>query len=315
MPQQTTSKELGFGTHASLGGQRLMNRNGSANVKRIGGPFVSASDVFHQLTTMTWGSFLLLVLTGYLVANILFAFGYYFAGIEHLNIQPSGSFFTDYLECFFFSTQCFTTIGFGRVNPQGISSNVLASIEGLVGLLSLAMATGLLYGRFSRPRAHLLHSDNILIAPYRENLNAVMFRIASTRRHSILIDNNVSLSLGYNYEDNGNTKRRFFFLNLELDKINFLSSSWTLVHPITEDSPLWGMNYETLIKSRAEFMVLFKALEETTSQTVLERFSYFVDEIVWGAKFESMIGTLPDGKPSLNLNLLNSWKEAALNNF
>jgi inward rectifier potassium channel len=262
---------------------------------------------------MTWQRFLALVLCGYLIANILFAFGYMAAGIEHLNIQPSGSYWQDYLECFFFSTQCFTTIGFGRVNPQGITSNILASLEGLVGLLSLAMATGLLYGRFSRPRAHLLHSDNLLFAPYRENLNAVMFRIASTRRHSILIDNSVSLSFGYNYEENGTTKRRFFFLNLELDKINFLSSSWTLVHPITEDSPLWGMDYEAFMKSRGEFMILFKALEETTSQTVLERFSYFVDEVVWGAKFDSMIGTTSDGKPTLNLHLLNSWKETSLN--
>ncbi len=313
MEKQTNSKELGFGTQASFGGQRLMNQDGSANVKRIGGPFISASDVFHQLTTMSWGRFLLLVLCGYLIANILFAFGYFWAGIQHLNITPTGSFLYDYLECFFFSTQCFTTIGFGRVNPQGISSNVLASVEGLVGLLSLAMATGLLYGRFSRPRAHLLHSNHILIAPYRDNKNAVMFRIASTRRHSILIDNSISLSFGYNQMDKGVSKRRFFFLNLELDKINFLSSSWTIVHPITEESPLWGMSHDELINSRAEFMVLFKALEETTSQTVLERFSYFVDEIVWGAKFDSIIGTTAEGKPSLNLNLLNSWKAVAIN--
>lgn len=312
MAKKPTSRELGFGSFGSQRGQRIMNRDGSANVRRIGGPAFSISDNFHRLTTMPWSKFFLLVFAGYMVANLLFAFAYFVSGAEHLGIQPSGNAFHDFLECFFFSTQCFTTIGFGRVNPQGMSSNLLASLEGLIGLLSLAMATGLLYGRFSRPRAHLLHSDNLLIAPYRDNQHAAMFRIASTRKHSLLIENSVSLSVGFNEMENGSIKRRFFILNLEIDKINFLASSWTLVHPINEESPLWGMSWKDIETSRMEFMVLFKAMEETTSQTVLERFSYFVDDIVWAAKFQPMIGTTDGGQPALNLNFLNKWEASPL---
>lgn len=308
------AKELGFGTIASNKGQRLMNRDGSANVRRIGGPSFSVSDTFHRLTTMSWTRFFTLILISYMVANIIFATFYYLAGPQHLGIPVTGNFLHDYLECFFFSTQCFTTIGFGRVNPQGMMSNVLASLEGLVGLMAFAMATGLLYGRFSRPRAHLLHSDNLLIAPYRGDSTAAMFRIASTRKHSLLIENTVSLSVGFNEDENGTVKRRFFVLSLELDKINFLASSWTLVHPINEESPLYGKTWEEIEKGRTEFMVLFKAMEETTSQTVLERFSYFVDDIVNAAKFESMLGTTDDGQPAMNLNMLSKWHPAELPN-
>jgi inward rectifier potassium channel len=193
-----------------------------------------------------------------------------------------------------------------------MGANILASIEGLTGLLSFAVATGLLYGKFSRPRAHLYRSDNILISPYRKDQRGLMFRIASTRRHSMLVDNSVSVSMGINLEDQGHFSRRFYQLNLELDRINFLATSWTLVHPINEDSPLWGRTYEDLVAGRTEFIVLFRAMEETTSQITLERFSYFVDELVWGAKFDPMIGTTEEGQAMLNLNYISNWKHSPL---
>lgn len=284
-----------------------MNQDGSANVHRIGGPTFSASDLFHNLTTMKWSKFMLMILICYTCANFLFATGYYLCGIENIGVQVTGNFWRDFAEAFFFSTQCFTTIGFGRVNPSNMATNVLASLEGLVGLLSLAIATGLLYGRFSRPRAHLIHSKHLLFAPYKENGLAAMFRIASIRKHSILIENTVSVSVGMNREENGILRRRFFVLDLELDKINFMNLSWTIVHPINEASPFWGISYQDLIDSRAEFIILFKAMEETTSQVVIERFSYFVDEFVWGAKFVSAIGTSEDGKAVLNIDMLDDF--------
>lgn len=306
------SKELGFGALAAANGQRLMNADGSANVKRIGGPWLSGSDVFHKLTTMKWQRFLFIILLAYSVANIFFATLYYFSGIEFIGVKPTGVFWRDFLEAFFFSTQCFTTIGFGRVNPMSYSTNIIASIEGLAGLLSLAIATGLLYGRFSRPRAQLIHSREILIAPYQKTGKGIMFRIASTRKHSLLIESSVSVSVGINLEEKGELRRRFFILKLELDKINFMNLSWTIVHPINEDSPLWGLEYEDLIRGRAEFMVLYKAMEETTSQTVVDRFSYFADEIIWGARFISAIGTDENGMRVLDLDKINDWERAEL---
>lgn len=307
MASKPKSKELGFGTLAAANSQRFMNADGSANVHRVGGPAFSASDLFHRLTTMKWRKFILMVLVSYVTANLLFAVGYYLCGIENIGVTPSGSFAHDFAEAFFFSTQCFTTIGFGRVNPSNMATNTLASLEGLVGLLSLAIATGLLYGRFSRPIAHLIHSKHLLISPYQKDGLGAMFRIASTRKHSILIENTVAVSMGINSLENGVLRRRFFTLDLELDKINFLNLSWTIVHPITENSPLWGKSYEDLIDGRVEFIVLFKAMEETTNQTVIERFSYFIDELVWGAKFISAIGTNAEGQPVLDLDRIDDF--------
>ncbi len=306
------AKELGFGSMASEKGQRFINPDGSANARRIGGPLFSASDVFHKLIQMSWHKFFFMVLVCYAIANIIFASLYFSFGVQEIGILPSGNAGHDFLECFFFSTQCFTTIGFGRVNPQGIGANTVASAEGLIGLLTFAIATGLLYGRFSRPRAHLMRSENLLIAPYKVNQRAAMFRIASTRKHSLLVDNTVSMSLGINLKENGQYVRRFYALNLELDRINFLATSWTLVHPIKEESPLFGLTQEEIVNGRAEFIVLFRAMEETTSQITLERFSYFVDEIIWGAKFDPMIGTTDEGQPIMNLDLINQWKLADL---
>lgn len=313
MPKKLNPKELGFGNMASPNGQRFMNADGTANVRRVGGPVVSISDIFHKLLAMKWSKFFLMILIAYTIANFLFATAYYLCGVQDLGIKPSGNVVRDFMECFFFSTQCFTTIGFGRVNPQGLATNLVASTEGLVGLLSFAIATGLLYGRFSRPRAQLVHSENLLISPYKNTKRGAMFRIASTRKHSLLVDNTISVSFGINVEEvDGPPRRQFYILDLELDRINFLSLSWTVVHPITPESPLFGKSYEDLQKGRAEFLILFRAMEETNSQIVLERFSYFVDEVVWGAKFVPVIGTSDDGQPVLDMDRLGIWEHAEL---
>lgn len=310
MIRKQKPRELGFGTLASDRGQRLMNPDGTANVIRVGIARLSASDIFHNLTTMSWHRFFAVVIINYTIANAVFAFLYVWAGVENLGITPAG-FWHNWLEAFFFSTQCFTTVGFGRVNPSGIATNVLASTESLIGLLTFALATGLLYGRFSRPRAHLIRSKNLIIAPYQGH-SAAMFRVASERIRSILIENSVSVSLGINIHEGGQLRRRFFILQLELEKINFLISSWTLVHPINADSPLYGLSMQEMIDSRVEVIVLFKAIDETTSQTVYERFSYFADDFIYGARFISSIGTNEQGKTVLNLKTISDYVPAEL---
>lgn len=312
MAKKIVSKELGFGTNTWENSQRFMNKDGSANVKRIGISGISASDLFHKLTTMKWGRFMLIVFSGYFIANILFAFLYYWTGIENLGLNPTGNFLHDYFEAFFFSTQCFTTVGFGRVNPTSTLTNIIASIESFSGLMAAALGTGLLYGRFSRPRAEIIKSDSILYSPYQNGVNAIMFRIASVRKFSTLVENQISVSIGFNQQEGDTLRRKFFNLALELDKINFLTTSWTIVHPITEDSPIYGMSHEQLLKSRAEFIVLFKGYEETNSQAVYEKFSYFIDELVWGAKFSKIIAPDDEGISTLHIGRISDFEEATL---
>ncbi|MBL7812217.1 MAG: ion transporter [Bacteroidetes bacterium] len=312
MAKRKNPKELGFGTLAAANSQRIMNTDGTANVSRHGDPRWSTSDILHKLTVMSWSRFFFIVFINYLAANLVFAVFYYITGVQHLGITPSGNPWMDFLEAFFFSTQAFTTIGFGRVNPQGTMANILSSLEGLVGLLSFALATGLMYGRFSRPRAQLVHSEHMLMAPYRATGRAIMFRIASRRKHSLLIENSVSVSLGINQMEDGALVRRFYVLDLELDRINFLTTSWTLVHPVVPGSPLYGMSYDEIVDARAEFIVLFKAIEETNSQTVFEKFSYFTDNLIWAARFLPAFGSDKDGKRVLLMDKIGAWEAAEL---
>lgn len=306
MLKKTNPKELGFGSFADPKGQRFMNRDGSANVIRIKHSEISINELFHTLVFSPWHYFFLVVLIYFIFANAVFASLYWLIGINQLGLTAQHN-FSDWLEAFFFSTQCFTTVGFGRVNPTGTLANIVSSLESLTGLLTFSLATGVIYARFSRPRAQLINSHNLLIAPYKD-ITAAMFRFASIREKSLLLENSVSVNLGMNQLVDGQLKRQFYQLTLELDKINYFITSWTVVHPIDESSPLYGLSAEDLMERRAEFIVLFKATDETTSQAVFDRFTYFGEEIIFKAKFKSIIGTSSTGQPVVDLSKISEYE-------
>jgi inward rectifier potassium channel len=295
-------KDLGFGTKVYGKGKRLINPDGSFNVKRVGLPYFSPVNFYHTLISMSWLKFILLILVAYLVANILFAFVYLIVGIENLtNIDDSTS-FHKFMEAFFFSAQTITTVGYGRVAPVGIPASAVAAIESMIGLMGFALATGLLYGRFSRPVAKIIFSKNALVAPYREG-KGLMFRVANERK-SQLIENEVQLTL--TMLDQQKQKRIFEPLNLERSKINYLSLSWIIVHPIDENSPLNNITIKELEEREAEILILLKAFDETFSQTVYARSSYRHHEIKWDAKFVSIIHDTEDGT-ALHIDKINEF--------
>jgi inward rectifier potassium channel len=154
----------------------------------------------------------------------------------------------------------------------------------MIGLLSFAIVTGILFGRFSRPRAHILYSRNILIAPYKE-ITGLMFRITNKKQYE-LIESEASVTMTMNNPQNN--KREFFNLDLEISRINFLALSWTIVHPINADSPIYGLSKKDLADRDAEFLILVKAINDTFSQTVYSRYSYKGDDIVEKARFKPL---------------------------
>ena len=158
-------KETGFGSKVTEPNQRLMNKDGSSNVKRKGLSIFQSLSFYHSLITMPWWKFNLIVLSVYMGANLFFATLYFCMDINHLNGMLSHVPADEFLEAFFFSTQTISTVGFGRLNPSGTLMSSIAAIESMVGLLGFALATGLLYGRFSRPIIKLLFSENIIVAP------------------------------------------------------------------------------------------------------------------------------------------------------
>jgi inward rectifier potassium channel len=179
----------------------------------------------------------------------------------------------------------------------------------MFGLLSFALATGILYGRFSRPKAEIIYSKKMVMAPYR-GISGLMFRIANGKQNE-LIELEAQVILSMNNPENGS--RIFQALDLERNKLSFLALTWTIVHPVDEKSLLIGLNQEDLISRDAELLITIKAINDTYSQTVYSRSSYKADEILWGSKF-SAIQTKPDtrGKLELNLTHVDSIEAAPL---
>jgi inward rectifier potassium channel len=288
-----------------LKNQFLLNKDGSPNVKRIGLPFFNTANNYHTLITMSWTKFWLMVLSGYLAMNILFAFIYMSFGPNGLDgSSGSTSSLSHFWDAFFFSAQTISTVGYGHISPKGMGTNSIAALESMMGLLTFALATGLLYGRFSRPSAQIVYSKNILVAPYQETGRGLMFRLANLRRN-ILVDLEIEIIFSYNETVNGKPQRRFYPLELERKSVSILTMNWTIVHPIDASSPLAEMSHQELIDSEAAFAILLRAFDDTFSQTVHSRTAYQAREIVWGAKFKPIFDRADDGRIVLDLSRIN----------
>lgn len=298
----------GFGASSENSAGRFYNpKTGSANVEKRGVSLLNRYSWYHTMLAMPSGRFIFLLLAIYILINTLFAAIYYLIGIEHLAGIQRTSTLKNFTDVFFFSAQTFTTVGYGRISPVGFLASAVSTFEAFLGLLSFALATGLFYGRFSRPRAFLRFSDNAIIAPYKEGI-AFMFRMAPYKNNH-LSEVEAKVNLAMQVEENDKKINKFYNLELEMSKINSLSLSWTVVHPINEKSPLYNFSYSDMINANIEALVYIKAFDEVFSNTVIQRNSYIATEIIWGAKFKMMYH--PDAKRKktiLQVNRLNDFE-------
>jgi len=302
----------GFGTSSENSAGRFYNRRtGRANVVRKGVSILDRYSWYHTMLALPRLKFLVLIFSIYIFVNLIFAGIYYLIGINHLAGVHQGTPLKNISEVFFFSTQTFTTVGYGRISPTGILTSAVATLEAFLGLLSFAIATGLFYGRFSRPQAFLKFSHNILISPYKDDI-ALMFRM-SPYKNNILSEAEVKLTAAVQIEENGKRMNRFYPLDLEISKVNALPLSWTVVHQINERSPLVNLNQDDIKRMNFEILVFVKAFDEVFSNTVMTRTSYTADEIVWGARFRIMYYPNEDKtKTILDLDLLNEYDKIDL---
>ncbi|RYE19010.1 MAG: ion transporter [Sphingobacteriaceae bacterium] len=305
--QQKVQDDLGLGLQPVLHNQRVINRDGSSNIIRTGTPFFRTADTYNALITMPWSMFTALIFSAYLIINIIFAFIYLAIGIQNLDgIKLSNSVFQHFMDAFFFSAQTISTVGYGHISPSGLATSFVAALESLFGLLSFALATGLLYGRFSRPLAKIKYSKNMVVAPYRD-ITGLMFRLVNYRSNQ-LIELEVTVMLTYNAVVDEKTIRQFIPLQLERNRISLLTLSWTVVHPITDESPLKTMNEAFLKSSEAEFLVMLKAFDDGFSQTVHSRTSYTDEEVVWDALFTAAISRDKNGVNVLELDKIDYYE-------
>ena len=284
---QEEFKDLGFGSEVARGTRRrLLNRDGSFNVTLDGLNPWSSLSLYHWLLTISWPRFLAFIAGSYLGVNALFAVAFLICGPDALQ-SSAGSFEGQpFFRAFFFSVDTFATIGYGNIIPVGVVPNTLVMIEALLNIVGVALATGVIFARFSRPSAKVVYSRNAIVAPYRGK-TALEFRIANARR-SQLINVQIQAILTKVERVGGTSLRKFYELNLERNRVVFFPLSWTVVHPIDTAGPIWGLTHADLMAGDAELLVLLIATDETLSQTVHSRSSYEADEIVWGAKFANM---------------------------
>ncbi len=307
-----TDTNTGFGTNAGDYGGRFVNKTGQPNLEKRGINYFERISWYHTMLTIPGWKFMLLIFLSFIIVNLIFAIIYYGIGVENLSGMVTTTPLEKFGEAYFFSAQTFTTVGYGRVNPTGFIASAISSFEALVGLLSFALVTGLLYGRFSRPRAYLKFSENALIAPFKDGV-ALMLRMAPYKNTS-LTDAEAKLTLGMMVEENGKMTNKFFPLELELEKINALTLSWTIVHPITENSPFYKFTKEDFSNSIGEIMVFVKAFDDMFSNSVVTRSSYTFREVIFGAKFIPMYQRSPDGRSTiLHLDKLNAFNEVDIN--
>jgi inward rectifier potassium channel len=302
-------KNTGFSSIPRNEGTRLINKNGTINIKRTGLKFSQRFDVFHWLINMKWPTFFLLLFVGFIIANTFFALIYVSLGIEGLSGVYSNKWFEQFMEAFYFSAQTLTTLGYGAISPLSTGHNIVASFEAFIGLLSFATSTGLLYGRFSRPKAKIMFSNQALVSPYRETGKGLMVRLINSKDDQLI---NINASLILSWLDAIDDARKFQKLELEMNRIEMLVSSWTIVHPITENSPLANWGAQKSEDRDLEIYLQIDAYDETYSQQIHTRTSYKFDEVVWGAKFKPILGNNDQGQATLNLEFFHDYDSAPL---
>lgn len=277
-------RDLGFGSVVSRESQqRLLNRDGSFNVERKGLTLLESISPYHLLLTMRWSRFFLLCAAWYCFANLVFALAYLACGDGALMSTSPGISQHPFWRAFFFSVETISTIGYGNIVPVSLAANAIVGAEALTGLAGFAIITGLMFARISRPTANVLFSSHAVIAPY-QGITALEFRVANARSNE-LIEVSAKVVASRFEQVNGVYTRRYYPLKLERDGVVFLPLTWTVVHPIDEESVLYGQTPETLRHSNLEVLVLLKAFDETFSTIVQTRTSYSFDDVVWGARF------------------------------
>ena len=213
---------------------RIINKDGSFNVHRRGETWHDFHPYLH-LINMSWGRFFLTLFAVYMAVNLLFAWAYYALGPGELTGVDTSNGAARFLGGFFFSTHTLSTVGYGSISPHGLGANILASLESMIGVMAFAVATGLLYGRVSRPSARFGFSRNLLITRYGDG-ESLQFRVVNRRQNS-LTELEVQVMLSTVQPENGQMKHRYELLNLERRSIIFLPLTWTVVHPIRHHQP------------------------------------------------------------------------------
>jgi inward rectifier potassium channel len=303
-PSTTHPSDLGFGrVVANQVRGRFLSHTGEPTSRKYGLGSQRAARFYLNALNVSWPVFMAWLIGILLLMNGCFALAYTALGERALHGSTALGLDDPFLRAFSYSVGIFTTTGTGAMYAVGATANWLAVFESLVGPLSLVIAAGLLIARLTRPRMRIRFSESAIVAPY-EGGRGLMFRMVNVQPGE-LSDVQVRVNLVLFEEENGRRERNFYPLTLERNSVEFFTLHWTVVHPITADSPLRGATPESLVAAEAELLILVNAHEETFSTRVTTRASYTWDEISWDVRWASIFASAPDGVLAIDVDRLN----------
>ncbi len=294
-----SKEEFGFGKAYTNSRSRMIDEKGKYNIQRLG---ETSRSRFHEFIKMKWSRFLLLIFLYYVVINLFFGLMYYLNGTEYIVGIDNTSTVSEFYQCFFFSVQTFTTVGYGGMHPIGFLASSIAGLEALCGLLTFAIITGLVYAKFSKPEAKIIYSDHVLVAPYKDGLS-FQLRVVNALSNT-LIDMEATMIVAYTPLNT--TNRIIRTLNMEISKIALFPLNWTLVHPIVENSPVKDLDLTKLHPYDIELLILLRGFDETYNQIVHSMHSFGPQDFVYNARFKPMY-EYQDGKTKLHLKILDQF--------
>ena len=262
-------------------------------------------DFYHRLLTTPWWMLFLVVAATYIVFNLIFAALFMLQDGAIANARPHS--FTD---AFFFSVQTMATIGYGEMRPETFYANLLVAIEVLLGMTGLAIASGLVFARFSRPTARVMFSQVAVVASH-DGVPSLMFRAANQRRNQILEAQVSVMLLRDEISSEGIEMRRFHDMAVSRPRTPAFALSWTVIHPIDEASPLAGESRESLMRSHAQILVNIIGVDETFAQTIYARHSYDAADIRWNHRFADILGRADDGHRQIDFRRFHDTVEVA----
>ena len=253
---------------------------------------------YHKALTVSWPIFFGIAALLFVMLNAVFALIYLVGDHAIANQSPAG-----FLGAFFFSVETLATVGYGDMHPNTVYAHSVATIEIFVGMSGIALTTGMIFNRFSRPHARIIFAKYIVVRPINGRVT-LMVRAANARQNMIVEATARMRVMRSETSPEGFFIRRVYDLAMVRERHPIFLLGWTMMHVIDEESPLFGETFESLKACEAELMLMVQGVDETTMQTMQARHTWAPEMIRWNHEFVDLL-YMEDGVTHLDYGLFD----------